>query len=66
MTVAEWLRTHTPPDAVIATQDIGVLAYFSDRRLIDMAGLPTRQLCLSCTSRRKWQRTSGSTEATTS
>jgi hypothetical protein len=24
---------------VIATQDIGVLAYFSDRRLIDMAGL---------------------------
>lgn len=39
MEVARWLRTHTPPDAVIATQDIGVLAYFSDRRLIDMAGL---------------------------
>jgi arabinofuranosyltransferase len=39
MMVAEWLRTNTPPDAVIATQDIGVLAYFSDRRLIDMAGL---------------------------
>jgi arabinofuranosyltransferase len=39
MVVARWLRDHTPPDAVIATQDIGVLAYFSDRRLIDMAGL---------------------------
>ena len=39
MMVAEWLRTHTPPDAVIATQDIGVLAYFADRPLIDMAGL---------------------------
>jgi hypothetical protein len=39
MQVARWLRTHTPPDAVIATQDIGVLAYFSDRRLIDLAGL---------------------------
>jgi 4-amino-4-deoxy-L-arabinose transferase-like glycosyltransferase len=39
MVVARWLRDHTPPDAVIAAQDIGVLAYFSDRRLIDMAGL---------------------------
>jgi hypothetical protein len=39
MSVARWLKTHTPPDAVVATQDIGVLAYFSERRLIDMAGL---------------------------
>ncbi len=39
MTVATWLRTQTPPDAAIATQDIGVLGYFADRRLIDMAGL---------------------------
>jgi len=39
MVVARWLRDHTSPDAVIATQDIGVLAYFSDRRLIDLAGL---------------------------
>jgi arabinofuranosyltransferase len=39
MVVARWLRTHTPPDAVIATQDIGVLGYFANRRLIDMAGL---------------------------
>jgi hypothetical protein len=39
MVVARWLRDHTPSDAVIATQDIGVLAYFSDRRLVDMAGL---------------------------
>jgi 4-amino-4-deoxy-L-arabinose transferase-like glycosyltransferase len=39
MTVAGWLRDNTPPDAVVATQDIGVLAYFSERRLIDLAGL---------------------------
>jgi hypothetical protein len=39
MAVAEWLRTHTPTDAAVATQDIGVLAYFADRRLVDMAGL---------------------------
>jgi hypothetical protein len=39
MVVARWLRTNTPPDAAIATQDIGVLGYFADRRLIDMAGL---------------------------
>jgi hypothetical protein len=39
MEVAKWLKENSPADAVVATQDIGVLAYFSGRRLIDLAGL---------------------------
>jgi hypothetical protein len=39
MVLARWFRDHTHPDPVIAAQDIGVLAYFSDRRLIEMVGL---------------------------
>jgi hypothetical protein len=34
-----WLAVHTPPSAVIATHDIGAIAYYSHRRIVDMAGL---------------------------
>jgi hypothetical protein len=36
---ARWVNANTPPAALIATHDIGALGYFSDRRLLDMAGL---------------------------
>lgn len=36
---AFWLREHTPPDAVVATHDIGAIGYFSDRHIIDLGGL---------------------------
>ncbi|MGH2370841.1 MAG: hypothetical protein ACRDI2_21910, partial [Chloroflexota bacterium] len=36
---ARWVRNRTPPGAVIATHDIGAMAYFSGRRVIDTAGL---------------------------
>ena len=36
-----WFHAHTPPDAVIATPDIGALAYYSGRRVVDLAGLVT-------------------------
>jgi hypothetical protein len=42
--VALWLRTHTAPGDVIATHDIGAIGYFSDRRVIDFAGLATPQM----------------------
>ncbi len=32
---ALWVRDHLPSDAVIATRRIGVLAYYSDRRIFD-------------------------------
>jgi hypothetical protein len=37
--VAIWLRDETPEDAVIAAHDIGAIGYFSEKSLIDLAGL---------------------------
>ena len=36
---AYWLKNNTPEDVLIAVHDIGAIGYFSDRRLLDMAGL---------------------------
>lgn len=36
---AEWIDRRTPPDALIAAHDIGALGFFTDRRLVDLAGL---------------------------
>jgi arabinofuranosyltransferase len=41
VTTARWLRDNTPPDALVATHDIGAIGYFSGRRLVDSAGLVT-------------------------
>ena len=38
---ADWLLTYTTPDARIATNDIGAIAYFSGRHIIDTEGLIT-------------------------
>ena len=37
--VGQWLDANTPPDSVIATHDIGAIAYYSRRRVIDLVGL---------------------------
>src|SRR5207247_5803449 len=39
-----WFDRHTPPDAVIATPDIGAIGYFGRRRVIDLAGLVTPEM----------------------
>jgi arabinofuranosyltransferase len=36
---ARWVRQNTPAGAVVAAHDIGAVGYFSDRRLLDLAGL---------------------------
>jgi len=36
---ALWLRDSLPQDAVIGTHDIGAIAYYSGRRVVDMVGL---------------------------
>ncbi|MBN2555331.1 MAG: hypothetical protein JXA97_05275 [Anaerolineales bacterium] len=36
---AVWLQEHVPKDAVLAVHDIGAIGYFSDRELLDLAGL---------------------------
>ncbi|MBE2200807.1 MAG: hypothetical protein IAE79_19505 [Anaerolinea sp.] len=39
VTVAHWLATNTPADALIAAHDIGAIGYFAQRPLLDLAGL---------------------------
>ncbi len=36
---AFWIKDHTSPGAVIGAHDIGALGYFSDRQILDLAGL---------------------------
>jgi hypothetical protein len=37
--LARYLRDHSPPDAVVAAADIGYLAFYSERRVLDLGGL---------------------------
>jgi len=39
-----WLAEHTPPTAVIATHDVGAIAYYSRRRIVDLMGLVTPEV----------------------
>lgn len=36
---AHWLAENTPPDALIASHDIGAIGFFAERPLLDLAGL---------------------------
>lgn len=39
--LGRWVAAETPPDAVLAVNDIGALTYFGHRRIIDLMGLVT-------------------------
>ena len=41
---ARWIRDHLPPDAVVATHDVGALAFYSERRIVDMVGLVSPEM----------------------
>jgi hypothetical protein len=41
---AKWLDAHTAPAALIAAHDIGAIGYFTQRPLIDLAGLITPEV----------------------
>ncbi len=42
--VAEWIRDNTKPEDIIATHDVGAIGYYSDRKIVDVAGLITPEL----------------------
>jgi len=44
VSLGEWLRDNSPPNAVVATNDVGAIAYFSRRNIIDTAGLVHAEL----------------------
>ena len=43
LAAAKWINENTPPDAVIATHDIGAIGFYTRRRLLDVAGLVSPQ-----------------------
>jgi hypothetical protein len=36
---ALWLRDNTPENSIIATHDVGAIAFYSNRKIVDVAGL---------------------------
>ena len=41
---AEWLEANTPPNVLLAAHDIGAIGYYTQRPLIDLAGLVTPEI----------------------
>ncbi|MEX1140188.1 MAG: hypothetical protein WEF53_12650 [Bacteroidota bacterium] len=39
-----WIREHLPESAIVATHDIGAIAYYSQRKIVDMVGLITPEM----------------------
>jgi hypothetical protein len=39
-----WLAANTPANALVVVNDIGALAYFGERRILDLAGLATPEV----------------------
>jgi hypothetical protein len=37
--VGEWMRIHSEPQATLAAKDIGHIGYYSQRKILDLAGL---------------------------
>lgn len=42
--MALWLRDNTLPDAVVAVPEVGYVGYYSERRVLDLAGLCSPQV----------------------
>lgn len=41
---AKWINEHTSSKAVIATHDIGIIGYYTERQIVDLAGLVTPEI----------------------
>ncbi|HWQ80867.1 MAG TPA: tetratricopeptide repeat protein [Ignavibacteria bacterium] len=41
---AMWIKENTKPEDIIATHDVGAIGYYSDRKIVDVAGLITPEL----------------------
>ncbi|MEO8664216.1 MAG: hypothetical protein ABI462_01875 [Ignavibacteria bacterium] len=44
VTAAKWLQQYTNENDVIATHDVGAIGYYSNRKIVDVAGLVTPDL----------------------
>lgn len=44
MQTARWVDSNAPRDAIIATHDIGIIGYVTQRQIVDLAGLITPEI----------------------
>ena len=42
--LGHWVAEHTPPDTLLALNDIGAITYISERQVVDLAGLITPEV----------------------
>ena len=42
--LGHWIAENTPPDAILALNDIGAITYVSERQIVDLAGLVTPEV----------------------
>jgi hypothetical protein len=44
-----WLRDHTPPEASVGALEVGIIGYYTERRMVDFAGLIQPDVALRLT-----------------
>lgn len=44
MQAARWVDANAPKDAILATHDIGIIGYITQRQIVDLAGLVTPEV----------------------
>lgn len=44
ISAARWINDHAAEDAVLATHDIGIIGYETERQIVDLAGLVTTEI----------------------
>jgi arabinofuranosyltransferase len=42
--IGKWLKNNTPIDATVAVEDMGIMGYYSKRKIIDLSGLATPEV----------------------
>jgi hypothetical protein len=45
-TVGEWLAIHTPKQSTVGTLEVGIIGYYSQRPMVDFAGLIQPEIAL--------------------
>jgi arabinofuranosyltransferase len=50
---AQWINSNAPPDAILATHDIGLIGYHTGRQVVDLAGLVTPEIVPLMNDQRK-------------
>jgi hypothetical protein len=51
----EWMRDRTPPHASVGTLEVGIIGFYSQRRMIDFAGLIQPQVSNQLTAQTTYE-----------